>query len=266
MATSAEGEEIGGGRADDFSWAEKSPRGEGRRVEHAPSGRRRSDARRGNGGAEDARRGRERNEGDDEVGKSKGGDVADTFAVCAHAPASPGDALGTTVESLDRDAKTRGRVLEEAARRALVVAEAEMRSTTRPRAVDAPRGTACERRTAEVPERSGPRPRRTPLAGVTTAPRGAPRVRACMGAKPVASGFRARRYRLRVEPRRPNARGAECGRRACLADGEAVTHTPGARAARILWSTRFIPPLGALFSAFLCAFRHPVDRYSSVKS
>ena len=199
-------------------------------------------------------------------GKPKGGDVADTFAVCAHAPASPGAALGTTVESRDRDAKTRGRVLEEAARRALVVAEAEMRSTTRPRAVDAPRGTACERRTAEVPERSGPRPRRTPLAGVTTAPRGAPRVRACMGAKPVASGFRARRYRLRVEPRRPNARGGECGRRACLAGwGGRDTHTRSA-GARILWSSRKIPPLGALFSAFLCAFRHPVDRYSSVKS
>ena len=199
--------------------------------------------------------------------KPEGVDVADTSVVCAHAPASPGAALGTTVERRDRDAMRRGRVLKEAARRALVVAEAETRSTTRPRAVDAPQGTACERRTAEAPARSRPRPRRTPPAVVTTAPRGAPRVRAYMGAKPVASGFRRREYSLRVAPRRPNARGAECGPHVSRGMGRRETHQERAQPRYFgPFGRRDLFPLGALFSAFLAALRHLVDRYSSVKT
>ena len=200
--------------------------------------------------------------------KPEGVDVADTSVVCAHAPASPGAALGTTVERRDRDAMRRGRVLKEAARPVLVVAEAETRSTTRPRAVDAPQGTACERRTAEAPARSRPRPRRTPPAVVTTAPRGAPRVRAYMGAKPVASGFRRREYSLRVAPRRPNARGAECGPHVSRGMGRRETHQERAQP-RYFWSFRTSRsfPSWRAFQRFSCCFlRHLVDRYSSVKT
>ena len=238
-----------------FQWAKKKPARPGRRKEHAPSGRRRSDARWGNAGAEDARRARERNETTMRSGKPEGVDVADTSVVCAHAPASPGAALGTTVERRDRDAMRRGRVLKEAARRVLVVAEAETRSTTRPRAVDAPQGTACERRTAEAPARSRPRPRRTPPAVVTTAPRGAPRVRAYMGAKPVASGFRRREYSLRVAPRRPNARGAECGPHVSRGMGRRETHQERAQP-RYFWSFRTSRsfPSWRAFQRFSCCF------------